>query len=116
MSAGIIEQYSFGRMVVDGRVYSNDLIILPDQVIRNWWRKSGHNLNVDDLKSVFSAKPEILIIGTGASGFMNVPEATIKTLKSTGIEVYIAKTGDAWRLYNEQRLKRRTAGAFHLTC
>lgn len=103
-------------MVVDGRVYSNDLIILPDQVIGNWWRKSGHYLDVDDLKPVFAAKPEMLIVGTGASGFMNVPEAAVKALKSAGIDVHAAATGDAWKLYNEHRSKFRTAGAFHLTC
>jgi hypothetical protein len=37
-----IDHYEFGRIVVDGREVTNDLIILPGRVVRNWWRQEGH--------------------------------------------------------------------------
>jgi hypothetical protein len=58
--------YSFGRIVVDGQEETRDLIVLPDRVFRNWWRRNGHGLVLDDLAEVIDELPKTLIIGTGA--------------------------------------------------
>jgi hypothetical protein len=42
-----IDHYEFGRIIIDGREETKDLIILPDRVVRNWWRQEGHALVVD---------------------------------------------------------------------
>ena len=47
-----IDQYEFGRIVVDGRQETKDLIVLPGRVVRNWWRRDGHALVLDDLAEV----------------------------------------------------------------
>jgi hypothetical protein len=47
-----IDHYEFGRIVVDGREDTRDLIILPDRVVRNRWRQEGHALVVDDFDEV----------------------------------------------------------------
>ena len=44
-----IDHYEFERIVVDGRQETKGLIILPDRVVRNWWRQDGHALVLDDL-------------------------------------------------------------------
>src|SRR5918999_328236 len=43
-----IEGYRFGRVEVDGREHTRDLIVLPDRVIAEWWRTDGHALVLDD--------------------------------------------------------------------
>ncbi|HIE37670.1 MAG TPA: hypothetical protein EYH30_04625 [Anaerolineales bacterium] len=111
-----IQDYHFGRMSVDGKRYTQDLILLPDRVVANWWRKEGHRLGVEDLEAVFAAAPQVLVVGTGAYGLMEVPEETRRALEAAGIKLRTARTGEAWRLYNGLRKKQRTAGAFHLTC
>ena len=111
-----IEAYRFGRMVVDGTSHTRDLILLPDRVIGNWWRKEGHRLIPDDLEPVLGAAPEVLVVGTGAFGRMKVTEETRKALEEAGIELVVANTGEAVQRYNDLRERRRTAGAFHLTC
>jgi hypothetical protein len=116
MDAPQVERYSFGRMVVDGQEHTDDLILLPDRVVPNWWREEGHRLSVKDLESVLDAQPEVLVVGTGAQGVMKVPHETRHVVKEAGIELKIAKTDDAWRTYNDLQGKRETAGAFHLTC
>ena len=35
-----IKNYQFGQMVVDEEQHTRDLILLPDRVVANWWRKS----------------------------------------------------------------------------
>jgi len=112
-----IDSYSFGVMKVDGAEYRGDLIVFPDKVRSNWWRKEGHSLAIEDLDDVLAFKPEVLVIGKGASGLMKVPASTQETLQEQGIEVIAANTGQAWGVLNEQIEKGRKAiGAFHLTC
>jgi hypothetical protein len=116
MSAPQVEEYRFGQMMVDGETYTNDLILLPERVVPNWWREEGHRLSVRDLKVVFAAQSEVLVVGTGAHGVMNVPQETRKAAREAGVELRIAQTDEAWKVYNELREQRKTAGAFHLTC
>lgn len=112
-----IESYSFGSMQISGQTYAADLILFPDRVEANWWRKEGHSLSLEDLKEVLSYLPEVLIIGTGASGLMQVPSSLIQTLEKRRIEVVVSNTGEAWNRFNaEIRKGRRAVGAFHLTC
>jgi len=112
-----IDSYSFGVMKVDGTEYRGDLIVFPDKVKSGWWRKQGHSLATEDLDDVLAFKPEVLVIGKGASGLMDVPASTQETLQEAGIEVIAEHTGQAWRIFNEQVEKgKKVVGAFHLTC
>ncbi len=111
-----IQSYRFGHMVVDGEQHTQDLILLPERVATNWWRKTGHQLDVEDLDQVLHAAPEILVVGTGAHALMIVPQETRQAVEAAGIELRVARTGEAWQTYNDLRERRRTAGAFHLTC
>ncbi len=116
MKSAEIQGYRFGRMIVNGEVHTNDLILLPERVVGNWWRREGHRLEAGDLQTVFASHPEVLVVGTGAYGLMKVPKEILRALEDAGIQTEVAKTGEAWRLYNNLREKQRTAGAFHLTC
>ena len=112
-----IDSYSFGVMKVDGTEYTADLIIFPNRIRANWWRRQGHSLAVEDLDDVLGFKPELLVIGKGASGLMGIPASTKKTLQEKGIELIAKNTGQAWGIFNEQIEKgRKVVGAFHLTC
>ena len=112
-----IGSYSFGVMKVGDTEYTGDLIVFPDRVKTNWWRKEGHSLAMEDLDDVLACRPDVLVIGKGASGLMEVPASIKKTLKEEGIEVIAANTGQAWGIFNEQIEKgTKVVGAFHLTC
>jgi len=111
-----IEHYSFGTITIDGKSYTSDVIIYPERVDSSWWRKQGHSLHIVDLKDVIPAGPEILIVGTGHSGGMVVPEETLSYLKSKGIDVHIARTDKAVELFNKFQKNKKTIAALHLTC
>lgn len=110
----MIESYDFGRIVIDGKTYTSDVIIFPDRVLDSWWRKEGHNLDIEDLKEVIEFGPEILVVGTGYSGIMKVKDETREFLESKGIKVIVKKTKGACDILNS--LGTNCAGAFHLTC
>lgn len=112
-----IDAYEFGKIVVDGTAYSNDLILLPHDIVSDWWRRHGHSLMEDDLDEVFSAGPDAVVIGTGAFGRMSVPPATWEAIERAGIESVVEKTGRAVQTFNRFVDEgRHVAGAFHLTC
>jgi hypothetical protein len=112
-----IDSYSFGTMTVDGKAYDSDLIIFPDRIMSGWWRREGHSLAISDLDEVLRYKPDILVVGTGASGIMDVPDPTRRMLRENNIELMENKTSQACKIFN-QKIKegRKVAGAFHLTC
>ena len=111
-----IDGYVFGRIIINEKTYSSDVIVYPDRVDPSWWRKEGHYLQKEDLSGIVAEKPEILIIGTGHMGVMQVPESTIAYLTKQGIEVHVEPTGKAVEIFNSQPARKKVAGAFHLTC
>jgi hypothetical protein len=111
-----IDHYSFGKIVINSKTYTSDVIICPDSVDSSWWRTEGHYLQQVDLGMAVSAKPEVLVIGTGYSGVMVVPEETILFIKSKGIEVLVERTEKAVELYNSLSKARKVVAALHLTC
>ena len=110
-----IDEYSFGRIVVDGEEHSKDVIILPDRVVPNWWRKDGHGLVIEDLDEVIDELPSTLVLGTGAYGRMNPGPEAIAQLEARGIEVEALPTDRAVTRFNESN-SSTTAAALHLTC
>jgi hypothetical protein len=110
-----ITAYDFGRVTIDGREETRDVIVLPERVVRGWWRKEGHGLVLEDLDEVLDELPERLVVGTGAYGQLRPDPGTLETLRARGVEVESLPTAEAVRRY-AQLDPRKTAAALHLTC
>ncbi len=112
-----IDNYSFGKLVLDGKIYESDIIIYQDKVDSSWWRREGHYLGIEDIKDVIKERPDVVIIGTGYYGAMTVPQETIDYLKKA--QVIVKKTPEAVQLFNDISLKginKKIVAMFHLTC
>lgn len=114
----MIDEYSFGKMVVDGEVYNKDLIITPEKVIPNWWRGKGHKLQIKDLQEVLEEqKPEILVVGKGKFGMLKISKEMENYLQEQDIVLYEKESGKATQKFNKFLNEgRKVIGAFHLTC
>ena len=113
----MIERYDFGRIVIDGKTYTSDVVMNRDKIDSNWWRKEGHELHVEDIKTVLDRdRPEVLIIGTGFFGRMMVLPETKDFARLKGIELMVEPTPRAVETYNELYQKRKVTAALHLTC
>jgi hypothetical protein len=110
-----IDSYKFGKIVINGQMYEKDLIILPNRIIPNWWRKEGHFICIEDIKSVIESNPQILFIGTGKFGMMKVANSLKSILTENGIELRIDKTPKIIKMYNKT-VNNHKAAALHLTC
>jgi len=82
-----LEDYSFGRVTIDGSEQTRDLIVLPDRVVSDWWRRDGHSLALEDLDEVLDELPQRLILGVGAHGRLRPDPAAIAELERRGIAV-----------------------------
>jgi hypothetical protein len=67
-----IKSYEFGRIKINGTVYTSDVIIYDEYVNASWWRKEGHYLQTEDIEEILKVKPDLIIIGTGKFDTMNV--------------------------------------------
>jgi len=114
----MIEEYAFGRMVIDGAEYRKDVIILPDgSILSPWWRQEGHRLAAEDIEQLLAASPDTIIVGIGSPGMMSVDPALIAALEAKGIRLIIEPTRAAADTFNSlASTNPKTAACFHLTC
>jgi len=111
-----IDSYRFGEIVINGKKYSSDVIIFPDKVRENWRRKVGHELRLDDITDVIDENPEVLLVGTGASGMMKVMPEVEKSTQAHGIKLIAEPTKEACDIYNQLCQSSKLVAAFHVTC
>jgi hypothetical protein len=111
----MIEDYVFGRIVVDGKAYTNDIKIIDGKVKPDWWRREGHRLYLEDMQDAVAVKPKTIIVGCGHSGVLKVADEVREYCKGNGIELIELWTGDAVKRYNEMA-GPGVVGLFHLTC
>ncbi len=113
----MIEDFSFGKIVVDGSPYNNDIKIIDGKVVSSWWRKSGHRVDIDDIRDVLEAKPDAMVIGQGDPGLMKATERLRSWFKKNNIELIEQKTAGAVRTYNRLVKEGKSVCAgFHVGC
>jgi hypothetical protein len=110
-----IRDYRFGHVLIDGRPETRDVIVLPARVVRNWWRRDGHALVLEDLDEVLVELPERLLVGMGAASQMRPDPAMLEQLHERSIAVECLPTDRAVTRFGELD-PTGTAAALHLTC
>ncbi|RPJ04434.1 MAG: hypothetical protein EHM36_10645, partial [Deltaproteobacteria bacterium] len=85
-------QYHERCMRKDGGRFCQDLKVIGDQIVANWWRKEGHRVDVADVTDILAASPEALVVGTGYAGFLEVSKPLRFALKDHNIQLIAEKT------------------------
>lgn len=112
----IIDSYHFGLVVVNGKEYTSDVIIFPDRVRSEWWKKRSHQLYLEDIAEAMTENPEVLVVGTGASGLVRVLPEAKQGIEAQGIKLIVETTDKACQTYNQLCQSQRVIAALHLTC
>jgi hypothetical protein len=111
----MIEKVEFGKIVIRGKEYTSDLYIFWDGEIIE--RERSHTITKKELEEVLLKEPEIVVIGTGQAGMVEVEEDAKKLAETENIELIEKPTSEAAKIFNNLlKEKRRVAGIFHLTC
>lgn len=110
-----IEDYSFGKIKIDGQNFDDDLILDDNEKeISRWIREEGHEVSASDLDRLKEKNPKTVIIGTGNSGQMKVLDEAKKFIENKGAKLIIDITPKAVKKYNQT--KGSKVALFHLTC
>jgi len=113
----VIEDYSFGRLVVNGETHTRDVIVFPDCVQPSWWRRKGHEVCAGDLQEVLAAAADVVVFGTGAHGLVKVLPEARDALVATGAAVVEEPTESACETFNRLHAEgKKVVAALHLTC
>jgi len=116
LAVNIIDSYQFGQVVVSGKKYTSDVIIFPDRVRDNWWRRTVHQLCLKDVAEVMTENPEVLVVGTGASSLIKVLPEVEQATQAQEIKLIVKATDKACHTYNHICHSRKTIAALHITC
>ena len=103
--------------MVDGVTYSEDIKIVGGRVVSDWWRASGHKVDVDDVADIFAQTPEVLVIGRGQPGYLDVTEKLRSRLQERGITLIAQATPQAVETYNRLAAEGKAVCAgIHVGC
>jgi len=92
--------YGEDYVTVNQTRYTQNLIVLPNQLIENWsLQKTLGQLESSDFTCLLPHNPEIVLLGTGAN--LHFPDQSIlKDLANNGIGIEIMDTQATCRTYN----------------
>ena len=110
-------EFSFGRIVVEGQICNSDIKIVRGRLVTDWWRKSGHTVDIDDVQDILDSDSTILVIGKGQPGYMKVSESLRKCLQEKDIKLIVEQTSEAIRTFNElMQAGKPVSAGFHVGC
>ena len=116
-----INKTSFGSITVNQEDFDHDIIISLSGKIGKRKKKlskkiygTSHRVSLDEAKYIFEKGADIIIIGSGQSGQLQLSEEAEKYLRKKLKEVILLPTPDTINAWNTSRGKK--IGMFHLTC
>ena len=91
--------YGEGYVEVSGKRHAASLVVNGERLITDWPVSSVEGLAADHMAAIVELRPEIVLLGTGAS--FRFPEpALLAPLYKAGIGVEVMDTQAACRTYN----------------
>ncbi len=119
---GPITNFEWATFTIDGQIHSpekeigKDIFLSPEGVSA-WHERKGHKLKRSMVKRALALKPEVLIIGNGVEGALEIGKKARKEIEDAGVKLVVLRTPEACRVYNQlYRLGKRVILLAHGTC
>lgn len=113
----MISSFNFGRIVVNDKIYSNDIKIVSGNLVPDWWRRSGHSVEIEDIQDILDSSTDIIVIGKGQPGYMNTSDTLRQYLQQNHFRLIEEPTSDAIQTFNLLTSEgKRVSGGFHVGC
>ncbi len=116
-----IDKLSFGSIVIDGKKYSQDVLIFADGMVKK--RKGGflmfgsHGIKKEEIEELAEDSPEAVIIGTGTSGKASLAPEVEDWAKEKNLNLIVQPSHKAVAKLNELiEQKKKVAALIHITC
>jgi uncharacterized protein len=95
----LILGYEPGRISVDGRSYTDGLIVSPERIVTGWGPEAAADLSAEHFQALVELDPQVIIVGTGQRQVFPDPRVYLAAMQR-GLGVEIMDTGAACRTYN----------------
>ncbi|MCP4076524.1 MAG: Xcc1710-like domain-containing protein [Gammaproteobacteria bacterium] len=94
-----IQAYERDQITINDRIYTESLVLSPDNLIESWSVNSVTELRTEHLECIFDLKPDVILLGTGEKQIF--PDIHILGhFASRGLGVEVMNTGALCRTYN----------------
>lgn len=120
---GPVEHFSWAKFIIRGKEHSRfkgvgkDIMVIGDDV-KEWEEMGGHHLTPRSIECIEGMDLDILVIGNGVDGIVDISGSIINKIKELGIyEIIIEHTPKACFTFNElHRQGKKVALLAHGTC
>jgi hypothetical protein len=116
-----IDGTRFGSITIEGETFGRDVLIrLSGEVTKRKKKLSkavygtSHVVSLEEAEYVFQEGAELLIVGTGQSGLVELSEAVADYFRNNGYRVELLPTRQAIETWNQA--EGAVIGLFHVTC
>ncbi|MEA2020546.1 MAG: Mth938-like domain-containing protein [Patescibacteria group bacterium] len=112
----------FGSVTINGKQYKDVLVvgeeIIPrDLDVLHKRYGTGHKIAPEELDKLLDEKPAFLVIGTGQTGVLHIPDSVRKEVKDAEVDLIAKITPKAIENFNALREKgNRVNALIHVTC
>ena len=116
-----VSRFDFGSIVIDGKQYSYDVVVLPDGTIKereaSKAKFGGHTIGKAEIEELAKMKPETVIVGTGTDGMATVSEDGQAYARGAKLNLVVLASSKAIEKLNQlTREGKRVAALIHITC
>lgn len=118
----IVNSVDWGKIWVDGKEY-REVLIVGDKVFEREHEKlkqlfgTGHQIGDWETEILLSNRPEVIVIGNGWDGVLEVNEKIKNKIEKIGMELKILKTPQAAEEFNRlSEAGKKVNALIHTTC
>jgi len=113
----MIDSTDFGSITINSKRYNNDVIVSYKDVVREGKTQKRHLISKKDLDILLKEKPDVVVIGTGQDGYLQISPDVFNFSKQKGIEFFDLETPEAIKKFNQLYASGRKVVCYmHVTC
>jgi len=113
----MINSTEFGSITINNKRYDNDVVISYKDIIREGRIQSRHLISKKDLDILLVEKPDVIVIGTGQDGCLQISSDALNFAQNKRIEVIKSTTPEAIKKFNQLYASgRKVVSYMHVTC
>jgi hypothetical protein len=116
-----INSFNFGFIVIDGKQYASDVLILPDGTVKERepgkGRFGSHLIKTSEIENMRKSQPDIILVGTGTSGLAILSGDAEVYITKANLNPVVLPSSEVVEKFNQLTDEgKRVAALIHITC
>jgi hypothetical protein len=112
-----INSTEFGSIMVNNKRYSYDVMVSYRGLVKNVETEVRHLVSRKEFYLMLAEEPEVIVIGTGVEGGMQISSDVRRLAEQKGIQVIDLKSSEAIKKFNQlYESGKRVVAFIHTTC